>query len=98
MQNLIDFDPVDFLKINTIGLNEKQITELRTFLNTKIGEYILLDAAEYLSEVQIKEISQNQDAQLILQRLKDMIPDFDQYFKSKLFHFKNDFDKTTSIK
>lgn len=90
MQNLNNFDPIAFLKIDTKGLNEKQIKELHIFLKTKIGEYILLGASEYLSDEQIKQISK-QDIQLILQNLKDIIPGFNQYFQSKLFDFKNDY-------
>ncbi len=91
MQNLNNFDPIAFLKINTTGLDEKKIILLRTFLNTKIGEYILLDASGHLSDEQVKQISLEQDVQSILKRLREIIPNFDQYFISKLSDFKNDY-------
>lgn len=87
---LINFDPVSYLNIDSSSLSEWESKELRQSLMDKIGEYIILKSTLYLSGEQLNQIKEMRGQQL-LSTLENIIPDFDKKVLTEIENFKKDY-------
>ena len=93
LTTLQNFDPIAFLEVDTSKLSEQEVTELRTFLMGKIGEYILLKVSDKLTDEQIEEVSKNANNGNILNILRQYIPDIDQRMLQEVEQFKVEYSQ-----
>ncbi|MBI1919003.1 hypothetical protein HYS29_00225 [Candidatus Microgenomates bacterium] len=88
---LNNFDPISFLNINVALLLPKEVISLRTSLNAKIGEYVLLKLSGFLTQEQLDQIINLSNGQEMIDRLKASIPKIDKRIIRELENFKKDF-------
>lgn len=89
LSRLINFDPIKFLDIDTSTLSPEEVEETRDFLKANIGEYILLQFSNLLTEEQLKQGVES--GEKIIETLRTFIPDLDQRILQKIENFKKDY-------
>lgn len=91
LKNLVNFDPVTFLGIDISSMSEQDINDLRTSLNKKIGEYVLLKLSDSLTSEQVDDVISMADGEQIINKLQNQIPDVEQKIIGIMDNFKIDY-------
>ncbi|MDO8658043.1 MAG: hypothetical protein Q7K55_04835 [Candidatus Levybacteria bacterium] len=89
LATLKDFDPVKFLDIDASTLSQKDLEEMRIFLNSKIGEYMLLKFSSLLTDRQFEQAVDSKEK--IHETLRTFIPNLDQRIFQEIENFKKNY-------
>lgn len=90
LTSLKNFDPIVFLNVNATKLSEKEVIELRDYLNSRIGEYILLKLSDDLTPEQRDSLANIKDVQQMLEFLKTVLQ-WEEKVNLELANFKTEY-------
>jgi hypothetical protein len=92
LTDLNSFDPIQFLNVDISTLSEQEKIDLRTSLNAKIGEYVLLKLSTFLTEEQMTQLSSITDPNQMITTIRSFIPDADAKILQEVNNFKAEYD------
>lgn len=91
LTTLNNFDPVAFLDLDSSSMSQEEVSDLRTSLNAKIGEYVLLKFSQNLHPEQLEQVLQHSNGQAAVETLRRVIPNTDQQIMEEVENFKKDY-------
>lgn len=93
LTTLANFDPVQFLEIDTSSYSPDKIRKIRKDLHSKIGEYVLVKLSENLTDEQTTELEKLLFGTQIFNFLKNNIPDTEFKMLQVIEDFKKDYQE-----